>query len=77
MSAPPTDGSMDKLDVILQEIRESRQAIEQKLGSFTSELSILKDDNKKLADRLKQMESNVKDILRAHKEYKNAIEQLH
>ncbi|KAJ1115103.1 hypothetical protein NDU88_003329 [Pleurodeles waltl] len=47
--------STGQLDVILQEIRESQLAIEQRLGSITAELGILKDNQKKLADRIKQM----------------------
>ncbi|KAJ1149328.1 hypothetical protein NDU88_002138 [Pleurodeles waltl] len=72
----PSGGKMDKLDVILQEIKDSRQAIEKKLASITIELSILKDDQKKLSDRMKQTESNVAEILPTHKENKNAIEHL-
>ncbi|KAJ1138688.1 hypothetical protein NDU88_005069 [Pleurodeles waltl] len=34
----------DKLDLILQEIKDSRQAIENRLGSITAELNILRDD---------------------------------
>ncbi|KAJ1100898.1 hypothetical protein NDU88_005973 [Pleurodeles waltl] len=45
--------NMDKLD-ILQEIKDSRQAIESRLGTITVELNILKDDRTKLSDRLKQ-----------------------
>ncbi|KAJ1204659.1 hypothetical protein NDU88_000099 [Pleurodeles waltl] len=66
----------DKLDVILQEIKDSRQATEKKLGSITIELSVLKDDQKTLSDRMKQTESNVAEILPTHKENKNAIEHL-
>ncbi|KAJ1128148.1 hypothetical protein NDU88_006527 [Pleurodeles waltl] len=35
VTATATDTPMDKLDVILQETRESRLAIEQRLGSIT------------------------------------------
>ncbi|KAJ1218456.1 hypothetical protein NDU88_006036 [Pleurodeles waltl] len=42
--ATAIDTPMDKLDVILQEIRESWLAIEQRLGSIMTELGILKDD---------------------------------
>ncbi|KAJ1085561.1 hypothetical protein NDU88_005691 [Pleurodeles waltl] len=74
--ATTTDAPMGKLDVILQEIRESRLAIEQRLGSITMELSILKDDQKKLMDRMKQIETIVASILLDHKEHKTAIEHL-
>ncbi|KAJ1204399.1 hypothetical protein NDU88_008177 [Pleurodeles waltl] len=76
MQATPPGDQADKLDIILQEIRDSRQAIEKKLGSITIELNILKDDQKKLSDRLKQAESNVAEILPTHNENKNAIERL-
>ncbi|KAJ1165689.1 hypothetical protein NDU88_006106 [Pleurodeles waltl] len=74
-TTPPGDQT-DKLDIILQEIRDSRQAIEKKLGSIMIELNILKDDQKKLSDRMKQTESNVAEILPTHKENKDAIEHL-
>ncbi|KAJ1207537.1 hypothetical protein NDU88_002928 [Pleurodeles waltl] len=76
--APATtmDAPVDELDVILQEIRESRLAIEQRLGSITLELSILKADLKKLMDRMKQTETSVTSILPDHKKRKNAIEHL-
>ncbi|KAJ1148651.1 hypothetical protein NDU88_001479 [Pleurodeles waltl] len=74
--ATTMEAPMDKLDVILQEIRESQLAIEQRLGSITMELSILKDDQKKLADRMKQTETSGAGILPYHKEHKTAIEHL-
>ncbi|KAJ1166009.1 hypothetical protein NDU88_006421 [Pleurodeles waltl] len=76
MQATTPGDQADKLDIILQEIRDSRQAIEKKLGSITIKLKILKDDQKKLSDRLKQAESNVAEILPTHNENKNAIERL-
>ncbi|KAJ1172050.1 hypothetical protein NDU88_003902 [Pleurodeles waltl] len=74
--AATMDVPMDKLNVILQEIRESRVMIEQRLGSTTIELSILKDDQKKITDRLKQTETYVASILPDPKEHKTAIEHL-
>ncbi|KAJ1201896.1 hypothetical protein NDU88_005700 [Pleurodeles waltl] len=76
MQATPLGDQADKLDIILQEIRDSRQAGEKKLGSITIELNILKDNQKKLSDRLKQAESNVAEILPTHNENKNAIERI-
>ncbi|KAJ1204298.1 hypothetical protein NDU88_008078 [Pleurodeles waltl] len=76
MQATPPGDQADQLDIILQEIRDSGQAIEKKLGSITIELNILKDDQKKLSDRLKQAESNVAEILPTHKENKKAVECL-
>ncbi|KAJ1099120.1 hypothetical protein NDU88_004224 [Pleurodeles waltl] len=42
----PNDPTPDKLDLIQQEIKDSRQAIENRLGSITAELNILRDDKK-------------------------------
>ncbi|KAJ1088931.1 hypothetical protein NDU88_002085 [Pleurodeles waltl] len=70
------DVPIDKLDVILQKIRESRVATKQRLGSITMELNILKDDQKKITDRLKQTPTNVASILPDHKEHTTAIEHL-
>ncbi|KAJ1088897.1 hypothetical protein NDU88_002051 [Pleurodeles waltl] len=69
-------GHADKLDVILQEIKDSRLAIERKLGSITSELSMLVEDQKKLSDRKKQTETSIAGILPTHRENKSAIELL-
>ncbi|KAJ1176253.1 hypothetical protein NDU88_001535 [Pleurodeles waltl] len=74
--ATTTDAPKDKLDVILQEIWVSRLATEQRLGTITMELSILKDDQKKLTDRMKQTETSVASIPLDHKEHKTAIEHL-
>ncbi|KAJ1202896.1 hypothetical protein NDU88_006691 [Pleurodeles waltl] len=71
--APMTSakGQTDKLDVILQEIKDSREAIEHRLGAITTELSILKDDQRKLPDRIKQIKTSVAEILPTHRENKN------
>ncbi|KAJ1148638.1 hypothetical protein NDU88_001466 [Pleurodeles waltl] len=66
----------NKLHLNLQEIKDSRQAIEHRLGSITAELSILRDDQKKLSDRIQKTESNVAEMLQTHKENKTAIELL-
>ncbi|KAJ1140068.1 hypothetical protein NDU88_006429 [Pleurodeles waltl] len=73
---PQAKENMDNLDTILKEIRDSRQAIENKLGMITMEINIIKDDQTKLSDRLKQRESTVAEILLTHNDNKNAIERL-
>ncbi|KAJ1104039.1 hypothetical protein NDU88_001454 [Pleurodeles waltl] len=67
---------MDKLDTMLKEIRDSRQAIENRLDMITTDMNIMKDDQAKLSDRLKQTESTVADILPTHNDNKNAIAKL-
>ncbi|KAJ1178456.1 hypothetical protein NDU88_003702 [Pleurodeles waltl] len=47
----PAKDSVDKLNIILEEIKDSRQAIENRLSSITIELNILKDDQAKLSER--------------------------
>ncbi|KAJ1208668.1 hypothetical protein NDU88_004051 [Pleurodeles waltl] len=73
---PQAKKNMDKLDTILKEIRDSRQAIESRLDMITTDMNIMKDDQAKLSDRLKQMESTVADILPTHNDNKNAIVNL-
>ncbi|KAJ1130319.1 hypothetical protein NDU88_008672 [Pleurodeles waltl] len=68
--------NMDKLDTVLKEIRDSRQAIENRLDMITTDMNIMKDDQAKLSDRLKQTESTVADILPTHYYNKNAIVKL-
>ncbi|KAJ1171387.1 hypothetical protein NDU88_003250 [Pleurodeles waltl] len=74
--ATAMDPPLDKLDVILKEIRESPLAIEQRLGSITTELGILKDDERKLADRVKQTVTDIVTLLPSQKDSVNAIQQL-
>ncbi|KAJ1191194.1 hypothetical protein NDU88_000510 [Pleurodeles waltl] len=62
----PAKDSVDKLDFILQEIKDSRQAIENRLSSITIELNILKDDQAKLSERIKHTESDITEILPTH-----------
>ncbi|KAJ1154305.1 hypothetical protein NDU88_007058 [Pleurodeles waltl] len=72
----PADPPMDKLDVILKDIRVSRLAIEQRLGSITTELSILKDDHRKLVDRVKRRESDVAALVPGQKDSESVIQKL-
>ncbi|KAJ1153565.1 hypothetical protein NDU88_006324 [Pleurodeles waltl] len=73
---PQAKGNMDKLDTILKKIRDYRQAIENRLGMITMEINIMKDDQTKLSDRLKQTESTVAEILLTHNDNKNDFERL-
>ncbi|KAJ1213688.1 hypothetical protein NDU88_001320 [Pleurodeles waltl] len=59
--APPTDQTtpMDKMDLILQEIRESRAAMETQLGTLAADISIIRDEHHKLADRVHTTEKTL------------------
>ncbi|KAJ1205029.1 hypothetical protein NDU88_000464 [Pleurodeles waltl] len=51
----PRDGSADQettLDMVLQAIRESREALEQKIDNLTVDLSLLRDDHRRLTERV-------------------------
>ncbi|KAJ1188538.1 hypothetical protein NDU88_005299 [Pleurodeles waltl] len=72
---PQVKENMDKLDTLLKEIRDSRQAVENRLDMITTDMNIMKDDQAKLSDRLKQTKSTVADILPTH-DNKNAIVKL-
>ncbi|KAJ1165275.1 hypothetical protein NDU88_005703 [Pleurodeles waltl] len=54
-SAPP----QDKLDLIFQVIHESRLAIEQKMGALTTDISFLKNEHRKLVDKVKTNETKL------------------
>ncbi|KAJ1159119.1 hypothetical protein NDU88_011789 [Pleurodeles waltl] len=58
---PPTDNAppQDKLDLILQQIVESRLAIEQQMGAPITDVSFLKDEHCKLAGRVKTNETTL------------------
>ncbi|KAJ1169263.1 hypothetical protein NDU88_001169 [Pleurodeles waltl] len=72
----PAKDSVDKLDIILQEIKDSRQAIENRLSSITIELNILKNDQANLSERIKHTESDITEILPTHNTYKTTIAKL-
>ncbi|KAJ1213561.1 hypothetical protein NDU88_001195 [Pleurodeles waltl] len=46
----------DKLDLILQEIWDSRVTIEHRIGTLASDLGLLCDDHRRLTDRTKTTE---------------------
>ncbi|XP_069068396.1 vomeronasal type-2 receptor 26-like [Pleurodeles waltl] len=75
---PPTraEQSGDKLDLILQEIQDSRVIMEQRLGAITTDLNLLKDDQHKLADRVKSTEQVLATLLSAQSEYNSMLTQL-
>ncbi|KAJ1139611.1 hypothetical protein NDU88_005979 [Pleurodeles waltl] len=58
---PPTDQttSMDKLRLILQEIGESRTAMETQLGTLSADISIIRDEHRQLADRVHTTEKTL------------------
>ncbi|KAJ1195457.1 hypothetical protein NDU88_004737 [Pleurodeles waltl] len=58
---PPTGYMLpqDKLDLILQDIRESRLTIKQLMGAITTEVSVLKDEHRKFVDRDKTNETTI------------------
>lgn len=45
-----------KLDQVLAAIELSRVSMEERLGSITTDISLLRDDQRKLADRVKEGE---------------------
>ncbi|KAJ1217088.1 hypothetical protein NDU88_004683 [Pleurodeles waltl] len=57
----PTDQTppMDKLDLILQEIRESKAAMETHLGTLAADINIIADEHCKLADRVHTTEKTL------------------
>ncbi|KAJ1172226.1 hypothetical protein NDU88_004074 [Pleurodeles waltl] len=57
----------NKLDLILQEIRDSRVFMDQKLGAINSNLNLLTDDQHKLAERVKSMELALVTLQPAHR----------
>ena len=50
----PLDEKEDKLDQILAAIAMSREALEQQIAGVSSGLSLLRDDHKKLAEKVHQ-----------------------
>ncbi|KAJ1134591.1 hypothetical protein NDU88_001042 [Pleurodeles waltl] len=61
-SPPPAD----KLDLILQEIRESRAATEHRIDTIPADLGILKDDHNKLATKLRTAEVTLAELAPQH-----------
>ncbi|KAJ1098249.1 hypothetical protein NDU88_003365 [Pleurodeles waltl] len=65
---PPTNPSPpeDKLDLILREIHDLRTAIEHRIDTIATDLSILRDDYRKLADRVLAAEGTLADVAPQH-----------
>ncbi|KAJ1154353.1 hypothetical protein NDU88_007105 [Pleurodeles waltl] len=68
--------SGDKQDLILQEIWDSRVIMEQKLGAITTDLNLLKDEQHKLADRVKSTEPALATLLPAQTDHDSMLIQL-
>ncbi|KAJ1198833.1 hypothetical protein NDU88_002672 [Pleurodeles waltl] len=68
--------SGDKLDLILQEICDSRVIMEQKLCAIITDLNLLEDDQHKLVDRVKSTEQALATLLQAQKEHDSMLIQL-
>lgn len=62
---PPTDpgGSTDKLGLILKEIRDSRAAMEQQMGTLNTNINLLKADHVKLAAWVKSIKLALDDLV--------------
>ena len=63
----------DKLDQILAAIATSREVLEQQIAGVSSSLSLLRDDHKKLADKVQHHE---KEIAQIHPSVKQLTEQI-
>lgn len=61
MPSGPLESLPDKLDLILKEIRESRAALEQQIGTLTTGLTLLRADHGKLAATVKEHDRITKD----------------
>ncbi|KAJ1157356.1 hypothetical protein NDU88_010069 [Pleurodeles waltl] len=66
-----------KLDLILQEIRDTTVIMDQKLGAITSDLNLLKDDQHKLTERVKSREQALVTLQPAQTEQVSMLKQLH
>ncbi|KAJ1135409.1 hypothetical protein NDU88_001849 [Pleurodeles waltl] len=61
-SAGPQEGrdpQVTTLDTVLLAIKESRKAIERKIDNLTIDLSLLRDDHRKLAERVGTNEKTI------------------
>ncbi|KAJ1202341.1 hypothetical protein NDU88_006141 [Pleurodeles waltl] len=76
---PPGDQTtpMGKLDLILQEIRESRAAMETQLGTLAADISIIRDEHHKLTDRVHTTEKTLVTIEPSLDEQVSIMVQLH
>ena len=59
-TGPP--GGSDKLDMILNAIERARERLESKIDEVTVGLTLLRDDHKKLADRVAQTERSIREV---------------
>lgn len=75
---PPTaSGSqLDKLDLILKEIRDLRAAIEAQIGTLTTSFTLLKADHAKLADKVKNHKTILDDLVPQQTATTSQVEQL-
>ncbi|KAJ1081172.1 hypothetical protein NDU88_001355 [Pleurodeles waltl] len=75
---PPTrvEKSGDKLDLILCEIRDSREIMERKLGAITTDHNLLKNDQHKLVDRFKSVEHTLATLALAQADHDSMLKQM-
>lgn len=75
---PPTamTAQADKLDLILQEVSNSRKAIEQQVSAIATGLTILKADHSKLADTVRSNKLHLAELMPQHKTHMEQIEHL-
>ncbi|KAJ1161475.1 hypothetical protein NDU88_001960 [Pleurodeles waltl] len=80
-SSPPP---ADKLDLILQEICESRAATDHRIGTIATDLGILEDNHKNLTTKVRSVDGTLTDLASQHTwnintifELQRRIQQLH
>ncbi|XP_078496525.1 taste receptor type 1 member 1-like [Lissotriton helveticus] len=62
--------------IILKEIRDSRAAMEMQMGTLTTNLSLLKTDHGKLADKVKDQGATLADLAPTVAEHSDSIQQI-
>lgn len=77
-AVPPTNpgGPTYKLDLILKEIRDSRAAMEQQMGTLNTNINLLKAEHVKLADKVKFNKLALDDPVPQQTEHSSQLEQL-
>ncbi|KAJ1175648.1 hypothetical protein NDU88_000935 [Pleurodeles waltl] len=75
---PPTDQTTleDKLNLIQQEICDSRAAVELQLGTLTTDINIIRDDHCILSDRVQTMKKTLATLLPGQPEKATMVSQL-